>query len=81
VLAQLCNIAINMFCVGCSALSLRVASLRAADLAWNNLLLAFASLYLCFLADVYRMTLRIYCRFRRVLGLIGIVLPAVNSHS
>ena len=67
VLARLSYIAVNMFCVGFNASSLRVASVRAADLALINLIPAFASLHLSFPADLLGLTLKTYRRFHRVL--------------
>ncbi|PQE10457.1 cell surface metalloreductase protein [Rutstroemia sp. NJR-2017a BBW] len=79
VLAQLCCIAVNMFCVGFNASSLRVASLRAADLALINLIPAFASLHLSFPADVLGLTLKTYPRFHRVLGAMSCCLLAFHA--
>ncbi|KAF2672904.1 cell surface metalloreductase [Microthyrium microscopicum] len=71
-------IAVNMFCVGFKASSLRVASLRAADLALINLIPAFASLHLNFPADVLGLTLKTYRRFHRVLGAMSCCLLAFH---
>jgi hypothetical protein len=76
VLVQLYYIAVNIFCVSFNALYLRVASVQAADLALINLILAFTSLYLSFLADLLRLILKTYYRFYRVLRAISYCLLA-----
>ena len=78
VLAQLCYIGVNMFCIAFNASSLRMASLRAADLALVNLIPAFASLHLSFPADVLGLTLKTYRRFHRVLGAVSCCLLAFH---
>ncbi|KAH7113188.1 putative cell surface metalloreductase [Dendryphion nanum] len=78
VLARLCYIAVNMFCVGFNASSLRVASVRATDLALINLIPAFASLHLSFPADLLGLTLKTYRRFHRVLGVMSCCLLAFH---
>lgn len=78
VLAPACYIAVNLFCVGFKFSSLRVASLRAADLALINLMPAFASLHLSFPADVLGLTLKAYRRFHRVLGAMSCCLLAFH---
>ncbi|KAH8726708.1 cell surface metalloreductase [Phaeosphaeriaceae sp. PMI808] len=78
VLAPLCYIGVNIFCVRFKVPSLRVASLRAADLTLINLIPAFASLHLSFPADVLGLTLTTYRRFHRVLGAMSCCLLAFH---
>jgi hypothetical protein len=68
VLAHVCYIAVNMFCVGFNASSLREASLRAADLALINMIPAFASFHFSLPADLLGLKLTTYRRFHGVLG-------------
>ena len=67
-LVYLCYIAINIFYIGFNDLFFHKASLKAVDLALINLILAFANLYLSFLADLFKLNLATYHRFHYTLG-------------
>ena len=71
VLLQLSYIAINVFCIAFKAPSIRVASLRAADLTLINLIVVFAGPHLSFLADILGLSLALFRRLHRSFGLMS----------
>jgi len=74
VLLQLSYIAINVFCIAFKAPSIRVASLRAADLTLINMIVVFAGPHLSFLADILGLSLTLYRRLHRSFGLMSFFL-------
>ena len=71
VLLQLSYIAINVFCIAFKASSIRVASLRAADLTLINIIVVFAGPHLSFLADILGLSLTSFRRLHRSFGLMS----------
>jgi hypothetical protein len=78
ILCQLCIVAVNAFCVGFKASSIQDASRRAARLALLNLVPAYSSAHLSFLADICGISLQTVKDFHRCIGVV--VLPLLAFH-
>ena len=74
ILAEICFLSINLFCLLFGIETINSAGLRAANLSLINIFPAFAGPHLGFLADIFGISFTTYCSIHRSTAVMSCIL-------